>query len=248
MSADLTCPIAIRSYDRAGPAHSHAFSQLVLPLEGRLAIDIAGRGAMLDRGVAAYVDAGLPHAQEGVAANRSLILDLDRAALDARAADRFAARPFLALTPPAASLIDYMGLSIAGGTLAPHRVRLWMPLLFDALLGDGPRPQSRLAGLVAAIEAAPALDWTVTRMAAKVGVSASRLHAIFLDELGQSPHAWLSHLRLERVRHGLAATDLPIAELAYRAGYADQSALTRAVRKATGLTPSAYRRRARDSA
>jgi AraC-like DNA-binding protein len=47
------------------------------------------------------------------------------------------------------------------------------------------------------------------------------------------------------VRRLLSSTDLSIAELAYRLGYADQSALTRAMRKAIGLTPAAYRRQAR---
>ena len=43
-------------------------------------------------------------------------------------------------------------------------------------------------------------------------------------------------------------TDRPIAELALAAGYADQNALTRAMRRATGSTPAAIRRAARDAA
>jgi AraC-like DNA-binding protein len=82
-------------------------------------------------------------------------------------------------------------------------------------------------------------------MAEKVGISTSRLHAIFQESLGKSPRVWLTELRLERVCRLLTSTDVPIAELAYRFGYADQSALTRAMRKATGLTPAAYRRQAR---
>ena len=47
---------------------------------------------------------------------------------------------------------------------------------------------------------------------------------------------------MDRVRQLLADTDLPIATLAYQAGFADQSALTRVMRRTTGLTPSAYRK------
>lgn len=36
-----------------------------------------------------------------------------------------------------------------------------------------------------------------------------------------------------------------LADLALRAGYADQSALTRAMQRLTGLTPAAYRRQTR---
>ncbi|HVR53548.1 MAG TPA: helix-turn-helix domain-containing protein, partial [Pseudorhodoferax sp.] len=68
------------------------------------------------------------------------------------------------------------------------------------------------------------------------------------SELGRTPAAWLQQLRLERVREALVTTNRPIAELALAAGYADQNALTRAMRRATGTTPAAIRRAARDRA
>jgi len=84
-------------------------------------------------------------------------------------------------------------------------------------------------------------------MATQAGVSVSRLHDLFRAELDTTPHAWLAEVRLRRVREGLAGSDLSIAELAYRSGYADQSTLTRAMRRATGMTPAAYRRRSREA-
>jgi AraC-like DNA-binding protein len=84
-------------------------------------------------------------------------------------------------------------------------------------------------------------------MAAAVNVSVSRLHALFREELDTSPKNWLREHRLARVREWLTSTDLPIAELALRAGFSEQSALTRAMRKASGLTPAAYRRQSREN-
>jgi AraC-like DNA-binding protein len=138
-----------------------------------------------------------------------------------------------------------MGALLAKERLLPHKLNLWVPLLVDALLGDEPQLPSRLAGLLAAVEANLSKDWTVENMADRVGISASRLHAIFQENLGKSPRVWLTDLRLEHACRLLSTTDLSIAELAYRFGYADQSALTRAMRKATGMTPAAYRRQAR---
>ena len=65
------------------------------------------------------------------------------------------------------------------------------------------------------------------------------LHALSRSEWGLSPQAWLAERRISHVRKWLAESDLPIAELALRAGYADQSALTRAMQRLTGLTPAA---------
>lgn len=237
--------IAVRSYGTQSTADAHDFSQLVLPLTGELSMVIAGREAIVDRTVVAYVEAGSRHDQVSDGINRSLILDLQPRDLDARTADRLASRPFMSVTPEAINLIDYMGTLLAKERLLPHNLNLWVPLLVDALLGDEPQVPSRLAGLLSAVEANLSKPWTVETMAEQVGISASRLHAIFQENLGKSPRVWLTDLRLEQARRLLIGTDLSIAELAYRFGYADQSALTRAMRKATGLTPAAYRRQAR---
>ena len=52
-------------------------------------------------------------------------------------------------------------------------------------------------------------------------------------------------LRLGRARQLLARTPLPIAEIADRCGYADQSHFTRHFRRAFALTPAQYRQRQR---
>ncbi len=237
-------PIAIRSYGTSSTLDRHDFAQIVLPLEGSLAMDIAGRAARLDRSKGAFVETGARHDQLGDGPNRSIIVDLHDGDLDERATEKLSHTRYVALTPEATGLADYMAALASHGQVAPHRFRLWLPLLVDALLGDEPRPRSRLAGLLARVEADPAKDWSVDAMAARVGVGASRLHALFLEELDTTPHAWLAARRLERARHMLEHTRVPIAEIAYRCGYADQSALTRAMRKALGTTPAACRRAA----
>jgi AraC-like DNA-binding protein len=122
-----------------------------------------------------------------------------------------------------------------------------VPLLLDTLTLDAPRPASRLAALRARIEAEPGLAWTTESMAKALGCSVSRLHALFREELDASPHAWLLEHRLGKARAWLASSDAPIAEIALRAGFSEQSALTRALRKATGMTPAAYRRQHRQA-
>ncbi|BCP54620.1 AraC family transcriptional regulator [Kaistia sp. 32K] len=235
----------IRSYGGVSAPHRHDFAQLVLPLRGTLAIDIAGREQQLDAFRAAFVETGLPHSQEGDRANRSLIVDLDLTQLAPEVADRLVARPFLPLAPMANRLIDYMSLVAGGDGAQDDQLEHWLPLLLDALVQTPARPQSRLAALLGQIEAAPGQPWTTERMAERIAMSVSRLHALFRSELDTTPAAWLSELRLRRAREWLANSDASIAELAFRAGYSDQNALTRAMRRTTGLTPAAYRRQSR---
>jgi AraC-like DNA-binding protein len=239
--------IALRSYDVDVGPDRHDFAQLVLPVSGMLAIDVDGTEGRLDTWHAAFVGGRTWHSQASERPNRSLIVDLDPAALEPGIADRLATYPLLPVTPAAHGLIAYMGQLMLSGAARAYTGGHWLPLLLDALMDAPARPHARLAGLIAAVEADPGERWTTESMAAHAGVSVSRLHTLFRAELDSTPAAWLWGHRLDRVRQWLVGSDKPIAELAFRAGFADQSALTRALRKATGMTPAAYRRAAQEA-
>ena len=85
----------------------------------------------------------------------------------------------------------------------------------------------------------------VADVSSAAGLSVTRLHALFRKHHGQSPHAALVQLRVEAAQQLLARTNLSIAEIAVRTGHGDQSALTRRLRLALGVTPAALRRAAR---
>jgi AraC-like DNA-binding protein len=249
--------LSLRSYGAEGDAHAHDFSQLVLPLAGRLRIDIGGREGLLQEGRAAFIAPGTRHSQAGQGANRFLVLDLADAAGTADAdavgnatgfAERLSARPFLTLSPAAHRLVDYMGGMLRAGPSRAAIARHWVPLMLDALAEAPARPASRLTALLAIVEARPGEPWTTAAMARTACLSPSRLHALFRAELDATPAAWLSQVRLRCVRDALERTDRPIAELAVAAGYSDQNALTRAMRRAFGVTPAAWRRQARERA
>ncbi|MGX1306800.1 AraC-like DNA-binding protein [Amorphus suaedae] len=54
---------------------------------------------------------------------------------------------------------------------------------------------------------------------------------------GLSFRALAEDARIDYAEWALAATDLPLAEIAFRAGYTDQSAFSRAFRRRTGMAP-----------
>jgi AraC-like DNA-binding protein len=228
----------VRSYGADLGADRHDYAQLVLPLGGTVLLDIEGRQDRLDLLRGACVAPGAWHAQCAEGPNESLILDVDAGAMSHPAWERLLERPFMTLGPGARKLIEFMGVM----RVQPALLDGWVPLLLDTLALDAPRPASRLAALLARVEAEPGLAWTTETMARGAGLSVSRLHALFRTELDTSPHAWLRDIRLSRARAWLAETARPIADIALAAGFSDQSALTRALRDATGMTPGAYRR------
>lgn len=249
MSTPAPSPVdlAIRSYPAQPSSDRHEFAQLVLPLAGEVRLEIEGREARLDPLHGALVVPGAWHSQYSRVANRSLIVDIDRAAMGHGAFERLRERPFTPLGAAARKLVDYMGIVAAQQAAQPALLAGWLPLLLDTLAFDAPQPRSRLAALLARIEAQPGLAWDTEAMARSAGLGLSRLHELFRAELDTSPHAWLLQKRIELACLQLATTDHALAEVALRTGFSDQSALTRAMRRHLETTPAAYRRRSRDS-
>jgi AraC-like DNA-binding protein len=247
MSPSPSVDLHIRSYGQDREPDRHDFAQLVLPLRGAVLLEIEGRQGRLDPLHMAFVEPGAWHSQCGDELNRSIIVDIDLATVAPPISERLQDRPFTQVGPAARKLIEFMGIMADQQAAQTTVINGWMPLLLDALAQGAARPISRLAALQARIEAEPGLPWTTESMAKAAGVSVSRLHALFRTELDASPHGWLLELRLARVREWLARTERPIADLALCAGFSDQSALTRAMRNATGMTPAAYRRQSREN-
>lgn len=234
--------LTIRSYGAHHAVHDHEFDQLVLPLSGDLLIEVGGREGRLMVGRTAVVARGSKHTQTAIDANRSLILDLSPAWLDVAEAGRLLDTPFHAVSPAAMKLVEYMELMLNQRALAQDSRQLWAALLLEALIQPSVEPTARLAFLLHAVERNPGHPWTTTQMAAQAAVSVSHLHALFRREMKSTPQQWLAALRLKHAKRLLRDTALPIVEIAYRCGYSDQSAFTRAFIRAHDQTPSACRK------
>lgn len=79
-------------------------------------------------------------------------------------------------------------------------------------------------------------------LAADADVHPSRLSREFRRHFGTSPGRYIREVRLARARVDLERGREPLAVVAVRNGFSDQSHLTRELKRATGLTPAAYRR------
>lgn len=244
--ADLHADLHLRSYDRVHWGDAHEYAQLVLPVEGAVLLDIESRQGLLDPLHGALIAPGAWHAQSSQVTNHSLIVDVDAAAFAQAPWQQLLERPYTPIGAASRKLIEFMGiLTRQSPSIAPDMVRGWIPLLLDTLVLDAPQPVSRLAALLARIEAEPGLPWTTETMARAANLSVSRLHALFREQCDTSPHAWLLQRRLECARAWLADSARSVADIAVSAGFSDQTSLTRAMRKAYDITPAAYRRQAR---
>lgn len=106
-------------------------------------------------------------------------------------------------------------------------------------------PPVWLRDAAAALEASPASPPDLATVAARAGVHRVHLARAFRSHFGCSPGEYARRLRLERAWRLITATDLPLSAIAYRCGFADQSHMSRLIRRAFARTPGALRRDAR---
>ena len=77
--------------------------------------------------------------------------------------------------------------------------------------------------------------------AASLGISATHLSRIARATTGLSVQGLISRRIIEAARRDLVLSSTPIQAIAYALGFADPAYFNRYFRRATGMTPGAYR-------
>jgi AraC-like DNA-binding protein len=73
-------------------------------------------------------------------------------------------------------------------------------------------------------------------------VSPRHFSRSFRRTFGETPHQYLLTRRIERARHLLRATDLPVIEICLGVGFNSVGSFTTTFRRHVGVSPTAYRR------
>jgi AraC-like DNA-binding protein len=99
-----------------------------------------------------------------------------------------------------------------------------------------PRPASRsLARFTESLHSG------IARAASSAGLSREHASRMYRRHFGLAPRAARGEMQFRLALSLLATTDLPLAEVALQAGFADQAHFTRRIRSATGRTPRQIR-------
>jgi AraC family transcriptional regulator len=84
---------------------------------------------------------------------------------------------------------------------------------------------------------------TLQRVAEACDLSVSHFARAFKTSFRRPPYKWLTERRVARARDLMTNSRLPLADIAARCGFADQSALNRTFKQIHGVSPGKWRRR-----
>ncbi|VVD32119.1 DNA-binding domain-containing protein, AraC-type [Paraburkholderia dioscoreae] len=148
----------------------------------------------------------------------------------------------------------------------PADSRLYVDALVHALaahlLQHYSRGRSALAGSPAGLPACPerlvprrirrvtdyiranlAGDLAISELAAQAGLSSFHFARVFRRETGETPHQFVTRLRLEEAARLLYATDQTVLQIALAVGFENASHFSVQFKRDYGVTPLAYRLR-----
>lgn len=126
----------------------------------------------------------------------------------------------------------------------PAALRLWIELVQGYVLrfvhGSG---DARLRRLWKSVDENLARPWSLEDLAHRAGLSTEQLRRLCQTELGRPPMRHLMTLRMRRTSRLLLLTEEKLMNIAEKVGYPDIFSLSRAFKRWSGLSPSAYRDR-----
>lgn len=239
----MSIQLEIRSY-RGGDRHHHAFSQVLLPMQGAMRLDVEGHCSVVSSHCVAVIPRDHEHVFEPSPDCSMLILDVEDGAISGEAAPALLrdCRPSLTRIEPwlwrmfrqlgaeveagACRTGDAARLALAGLDLVEPlaRARPWSP------------SEARILDLTHDMQAG-----SVAEMARMAGLGQSRFHALFRATTGQSPKQLQLGRLFDAAADQLVATSRPISEIAYGLGYQNASSFNRQFKRRFGLTPSEFR-------
>ena len=79
------------------------------------------------------------------------------------------------------------------------------------------------------------------RLAREAHVSARHFSRSFRRVFGETPYQYLLSRRLERARHLLRATEMPVGEVCLEVGFTSVGSFTTTFRRHVGVTPATFR-------
>lgn len=239
--SDSSANLELKSYGDQGQNHAHDHHQLVLPLVGTLSLSVASKGGEVSGGTAAIIAAGADHNVAALDTNRFVVADIPAAM-----APMLEKLPcFVQLDSGLNQYVQFLHAQLQEGGDCSQTQQQMLLLLIQLLqerFGDNLRLDRRVEAAKCFMDEHYHRKITVNQLAAIAHLSSRQLNHLFREQIGLTPHHYLTELRMQAAWRLLERSDQPIQSIADAVGYSSLAAFSDRFTQHFGHSPSHFRR------
>lgn len=233
--------LELKSYSDQGQKHAHDHHQLVLPLVGTLSLSVASRAGEVGSGKAAIIAAGHDHDFAALDTNRFVVADIPAAM-----APMLEKLPcFVQLDAGLNQYVQFLHAQLqesGDSSQTQHQMLLLLLQLLQERFGDKLRLDRRVDAAKRYIDEHYHQKVTVDQLAAIAHLSPRQLNHLFREQIGMTPHHYLTELRMQAAWRLLERSDQSIQSIADAVGYSTLAAFSDRFAQHFGHSPRYFRR------
>lgn len=232
--------------------HRHEHAQFMIGIEGTSNLVLDGKHISVDNRQGCVIPSSAYHVFAGAGANKNLTINFDtRYASDL--VKRISERPrtfsldrslrtFLQFS--AMELPEYSGCPEIGRDNFSSQVIAVLTSMLGKRIFSHLTEKRRidLKKIDAYLDKVLHRKVSIEKLARESGISPSYFYTLFKQEIGITPHRYITEKRLAKARLMLEMTSLSIADISYETGFSSQSALNNSFKKEYGCTPGSIRK------
>lgn len=231
----------LKSYDDQGITHAHDYHQLVLPLVGKLSLSVSRQAGEVTDGRAAIISAGQDHGFEACAVNRFLVADIPSAL--APMLDKLPC--FVDLDPGLNQYVQFLHAQLQQTQQSSQTKDQMLMLLIQLLqerFDDCLKLDRRVAVAKQYLDENYQRKISLSNLASVAHLSPRQLNQLFREQVGLTPHHYLTELRMQTAWQLLEQDELSIQRIADAVGYGSLSAFSDRFSQHFGHSPRYFRR------
>lgn len=232
--------IDLRSYSREIHAHRHDYHQLVLPVDGTLAMNVGDLEGEVSSEQIAIIKAGQDHRFAADDKNCFVVADVPADL----APDLMRLPTFISLDSALMHYVTFLHQHMSkspGNRSSERQMLLLLIQLLQERFGDSLRLDRRVEAARAYLDQYFQQKISLTQLAGIANLSSRQLSELFRSQLGMTPQQYLIEKRMQSAWQLLEAGHLKVQRVADRVGYSSLAAFSDRFRKHFGYSPRNYR-------
>ncbi|MGB0466486.1 MAG: helix-turn-helix domain-containing protein [Pontibacterium sp.] len=230
----------LRSYNTETCSHHHDYHQLVLPVSGKLAMEVENHEGEVSLKQIAVIHAGQNHGFAASGKNRFIVTDIPQAL--APGLEQWPT--FITLDKTLGHYVSFLYQQLQSSQKNIHTERQMLLLLLQLLkerFGEAVKPDKRIELARSYLDQHYQQSISLARLALVANLSPRQLSELFRRILGMTPQQYQIEKRMQQAWSLLEQSELSIQRIAEITGYNSLAAFSDRFRKHFGHPPRYFR-------